>query len=82
MAYPIERKLVVAVSSNALFNLEKEFVKEFSSARTFCFLHEVEQLREQGLIKGGNMDNAIVIVDRNIDDPKLRVLAHKLGIDH
>ncbi|HLE33834.1 MAG TPA: bifunctional UDP-3-O-[3-hydroxymyristoyl] N-acetylglucosamine deacetylase/3-hydroxyacyl-ACP dehydratase [Bacteroidota bacterium] len=65
-----------------MFNLEKEFVSEFSSARTFCFLHEVEQLREQGLIKGGNMDNAIVIVDRNIDDPKLKALAHKLGIDH
>lgn len=65
-----------------MFNLEKEFVSEFSSARTFCFLHEVEMLREQGLIKGGNMDNAIVIVDRNIDESKLKSLAHKLGIDH
>ncbi len=65
-----------------MFNLEKEFVSEFSSARTFCFLHEVEMLREQGLIKGGNMDNAIVIVDRNIDEAKLKPLAHKLGIDH
>jgi len=65
-----------------MFNLEKEFVSEFSSARTFCFLHEVEMLREQGLIKGGNMDNAIVIVDRDIDLSKLKGLAHKLGIDH
>src|SRR3990170_1623151 len=65
-----------------MFNLEKEFVSEFSSARTFCFLHEVEMLREQGLIKGGNMDNAIVIIDRNIDESKLKALAHKLGIDH
>ena len=65
-----------------MFNLEKEFVTEFSSARTFCFLHEVEMLREQGLIKGGTMDNAIVIVDRNIDPSKLKPLAHKLGIDH
>jgi len=65
-----------------MFNLEKEFVSEFSSARTFCFLHEVEMLREQGLIKGGNMDNAIVIIDRNIDESKLKPLAHKLGIDH
>jgi len=39
-------------------------------------------LREQGLIKGGNMDNAIVIVDRDIDLSKLKGLAHKLGIDH
>jgi UDP-3-O-[3-hydroxymyristoyl] N-acetylglucosamine deacetylase/3-hydroxyacyl-[acyl-carrier-protein] dehydratase len=65
-----------------MFNLEKEFVTEFASARTFCFLHEVEMLREQGLIKGGNMDNAIVIVDRDINQPKLKALAHKLGIDH
>jgi len=33
-----------------LFNLEKEFVTEFAPARTFCFLHEVEILRDQGLI--------------------------------
>ncbi|MBI4419053.1 MAG: bifunctional UDP-3-O-[3-hydroxymyristoyl] N-acetylglucosamine deacetylase/3-hydroxyacyl-ACP dehydratase [Ignavibacteriales bacterium] len=65
-----------------LFNLEKEFVTEFSSARTFCFLHEVEELREQGLIKGGNLDNAIVIVDREVSEPEMKRLAHKLGIDH
>lgn len=65
-----------------LFNLEKEFVPEFSSARTFCFLHEVEQLREAGLIKGGNLDNAIVIVDREVSDAEMKRLAHKLGIDH
>jgi len=65
-----------------LFNLEKEFVPEFSSARTFCFLHEVEQLREAGLIKGGNLDNAIVIVDREVSEPDMKRLAHKLGIDH
>jgi len=65
-----------------LFNLEKEFITEFSSARTFCFLHEVEMLRDKGLIKGGNLDNAIVIVDRELSDDELRKLAHKLGIDH
>jgi UDP-3-O-[3-hydroxymyristoyl] N-acetylglucosamine deacetylase / 3-hydroxyacyl-[acyl-carrier-protein] dehydratase len=65
-----------------LFNLEKEFVTEFSSARTFCFLHEVEMLRDQGLIKGGNLDNAICIVDRDLSDDDLRKLMHKLGLDH
>jgi len=63
-----------------LFDLEKEFVEEFAPARTFCFLHEVEVLREQGLIRGGNLDNAIVIVDREISDSDLRRLAQKLGI--
>jgi UDP-3-O-[3-hydroxymyristoyl] N-acetylglucosamine deacetylase/3-hydroxyacyl-[acyl-carrier-protein] dehydratase len=65
-----------------LFNLEKEFVSEFSSARTFCFLHEVEILYDQGLIKGGNLDNAVCIVDRDLSDDDLRKLMHKLGLDH
>ncbi len=46
-----------------LVNLEKEFVEEFAPARTFCFLSEVEMLRSQGLIKGGGLDNAVVIYD-------------------
>jgi UDP-3-O-[3-hydroxymyristoyl] N-acetylglucosamine deacetylase/3-hydroxyacyl-[acyl-carrier-protein] dehydratase len=65
-----------------LFNLEKEFVSEFASSRTFCFLHEVELLRDQGLIKGGNLDNAIVIVDRELPDDEVRKIAKKLGIGH
>jgi UDP-3-O-[3-hydroxymyristoyl] N-acetylglucosamine deacetylase/3-hydroxyacyl-[acyl-carrier-protein] dehydratase len=65
-----------------LFNLEKEFVTEYSSARTFCFLHEVELLHDQGLIKGGNLDNAIVINDRELSPAELKKLTHKLGIDH
>ncbi|HAL55831.1 MAG TPA: UDP-3-O-[3-hydroxymyristoyl] N-acetylglucosamine deacetylase [Bacteroidetes bacterium] len=63
-----------------LFNLEKEFVTEFAPARTFCFLHEVEILRDQGLIRGGNLDNAIVIVDRELSDEELGRLTTKLGI--
>jgi UDP-3-O-[3-hydroxymyristoyl] N-acetylglucosamine deacetylase/3-hydroxyacyl-[acyl-carrier-protein] dehydratase len=46
-----------------LQDLEKEFVEEFSPARTFCFLSEVEELKSQGLIKGGSLDNAVVIYD-------------------
>ena len=64
-----------------LFNLEKEFVNEFAPARTFCFLHEVEELHSQGLIRGGNLDNAIVIVDREIDQHGLAELAKKTGIN-
>ena len=63
-----------------LFNLEKEFVEEFAPCRTFCFLHEVEMLHTQGLIKGGNLDNAIVIVDRELADDELRRISTKLGI--
>jgi UDP-3-O-[3-hydroxymyristoyl] N-acetylglucosamine deacetylase / 3-hydroxyacyl-[acyl-carrier-protein] dehydratase len=63
-----------------LFSLEKEFVTEFAKARTFCFLHEVELLRDQGLIKGGNLDNAIVIVDRELDEKSIKSLSERLGI--
>ncbi|MEA2031436.1 MAG: bifunctional UDP-3-O-[3-hydroxymyristoyl] N-acetylglucosamine deacetylase/3-hydroxyacyl-ACP dehydratase [candidate division Zixibacteria bacterium] len=49
-----------------LVDLEKEFVDEFAGARTFCFLSEVETLKEAGLIKGGGLDNAIVIYDSDL----------------
>jgi UDP-3-O-[3-hydroxymyristoyl] N-acetylglucosamine deacetylase/3-hydroxyacyl-[acyl-carrier-protein] dehydratase len=64
-----------------LFNLEKEFITEFAPCRTFCFLHEVEELYSQGLIKGGNLDNAIVIIDRPIAPDELHRLATKLGVN-
>jgi UDP-3-O-[3-hydroxymyristoyl] N-acetylglucosamine deacetylase/3-hydroxyacyl-[acyl-carrier-protein] dehydratase len=64
-----------------LFSLEEEFVKDFAAARTFCFLKEVEQLHEQGLIKGGNLDNAIVIVDDEMSEDELKRLAKKLDIN-
>lgn len=65
---------------SGLFNLEKEFVTDFAPCRTFCFLHEVEMLHSQGLIKGGNLDNAIVIVDRDLGDEEIKRIAAKLGI--
>jgi UDP-3-O-[3-hydroxymyristoyl] N-acetylglucosamine deacetylase/3-hydroxyacyl-[acyl-carrier-protein] dehydratase len=48
------------------------FAKEIAPARTFCFLHEVEELRQQGLIKGGNLNNAVVIGDDTILNDTLR----------
>ncbi len=49
-----------------LQDLDKEFVDEFAPARTFCFLSEVEQLKGAGLIKGGSLDNAVVIYDSDL----------------
>jgi UDP-3-O-[3-hydroxymyristoyl] N-acetylglucosamine deacetylase / 3-hydroxyacyl-[acyl-carrier-protein] dehydratase len=63
-----------------LFNLE-EFVPEFASSRTFCFLTEVEMLHDAGLIKGGNLDSAVVIVDREIKEDELDAIGAKLGLD-
>jgi UDP-3-O-[3-hydroxymyristoyl] N-acetylglucosamine deacetylase / 3-hydroxyacyl-[acyl-carrier-protein] dehydratase len=48
------------------------FAKEIAPARTFCFLHEVEELRQQGLIKGGNLNNAVVIGEDTILNDTLR----------
>jgi UDP-3-O-[3-hydroxymyristoyl] N-acetylglucosamine deacetylase/3-hydroxyacyl-[acyl-carrier-protein] dehydratase len=63
-----------------LFDLEKEFTTDFAPCRTFCFLHEVEVLHEQGLIRGGNLDNAIVIVDRELNEGEIKRISNKLGI--
>ncbi len=63
-----------------LFDFEKEFATEFAPARTFCFLSEVEDLAKQGLIKGGDIDNAVVIVDHKLDDKQLQELSTKLGL--
>ncbi|MEW6653200.1 MAG: bifunctional UDP-3-O-[3-hydroxymyristoyl] N-acetylglucosamine deacetylase/3-hydroxyacyl-ACP dehydratase [Bacteroidota bacterium] len=65
-----------------LFDLEKEYVSEFAPARTFCFLSEVEMLADQGLIKGGNIDNAVVIVDHEINEDGLERLKEKINLDH
>ena len=51
-----------------------QFAEEYASSRTFCFLHELEQLIEAGLIKGGNLNNAIVVVDREVNDEELERL--------
>lgn len=52
-----------------------EFVDEISPARTFCFLHELEVLLEQNLIKGGDLNNAIVVVDKEVSEDELNRLA-------
>jgi UDP-3-O-[3-hydroxymyristoyl] N-acetylglucosamine deacetylase/3-hydroxyacyl-[acyl-carrier-protein] dehydratase len=64
-----------------LFSLEKEFITEFAPSRTFCFLHEVESLLDQGLIKGGDIDSAIVIVDRELSAKEINDIKGKLGIE-
>lgn len=50
-------------TQNASLDSINKFKDEISSARTFSFLHELEALLEHGLIKGGDLNNAIVYVD-------------------
>lgn len=58
-------------SQHATLNDIKDFPTEIAACRTFCFLHELEMLYKQNLIQGGNVKNAIVIVDRMIDSSEL-----------
>ena len=64
----------------SMYSMKDEFVTEFAAARTFCFLGEVEELHDKGLIQGGNIDNAIVIVDRELSEKELTGLAKRFGI--
>ena len=65
----------------AIYNMEEDFAVEVAPARTFCFLSEIEMLKEQGLIKGGGLDNALVIVDKKIDQIEINRLRNLFGIE-
>ena len=53
-------------TQNASLNKLSDFKSEIADARTFSFLHEIETLLEHGLIKGGDLNNAIVYVDKEL----------------
>ena len=55
------------------------FTTEIAPCRTFCFLHELEMLLEHNLIKGGDINNAIVVVDKPINDEAMSRLAKAFG---
>jgi UDP-3-O-[3-hydroxymyristoyl] N-acetylglucosamine deacetylase/3-hydroxyacyl-[acyl-carrier-protein] dehydratase len=54
------------------------YKKEIAPCRTFVFLHELNHLIDEGLIKGGDLDNAIVIVDQMLSEKEVETLAQKL----
>ena len=64
----------------SMYSLEDEFVSDYAPARTFGFLSEVEALREEGLIQGGSLDNAVVIVDKEVDEKELAYFKNLFGI--
>ena len=59
----------------AHLNSITEFNSEISSSRTFCFFNELETLIEKDLIKGGDLKNAIVIAEKNINKNKLQKIS-------
>ncbi len=50
----------------ATFGMTDDYASEIAPCRTFCFAHELEPLMKMGLIKGGDLDNAIVVVEREL----------------
>ena len=66
-------------SQHYTLNELSKFKNEVANSRTFCFLHEVEKLFKKNLIKGGDLNNAIVIVDKVISENKLNKLSKLLG---
>ncbi|WP_350292467.1 bifunctional UDP-3-O-[3-hydroxymyristoyl] N-acetylglucosamine deacetylase/3-hydroxyacyl-ACP dehydratase [uncultured Croceitalea sp.] len=61
-------------TQNATLEKMTDFKSEIANARTFSFLHELEMLLEHGLIKGGDLNNAIVYVDKEISEPTMKRL--------
>lgn len=61
-------------TQNATLETISDFTNEIASARTFCFLHELETLLEHGLIKGGDINNAIVYVDKQVSEATMKKL--------
>ena len=66
-------------TQHATLNRIEDFRSGFASCRTFCFLHELEALIDNNLIKGGDLGNAIVVVDRVVEQEELDRLAKLMG---
>ena len=72
------------VLSNQFASLEsiENFGKEVASSRTFVFVREIEPLVKANLIKGGDLENAVVIYDREMEQSQLDALADLMNVPH
>ena len=68
-------------TQNATLNNMSDFKKDISDSRTFSFLHELESLLEHGLIKGGDLNNAIVYVDKELSASTMEKLKSAFNKD-
>lgn len=79
----IDYKSPVLGTQHASIQKLDEFKDQIASSRTFCFLHELQMLLDNNLIKGGDLSNAIVVVDRLVTEEELEKLSgvfHKKNI--
>ena len=68
-------------TQNATLQHLSDFKKDISDSRTFSFLHELEMLLESGLIKGGDLNNAIVYVDKPLSEETMERLKKAFNKD-
>ena len=71
------------ILSNQFASLDnlKKFETEIASSRTFVFVREIEQLLAHNLVKGGDLDNALVIYDKEMEQSRLNDLCNLMGIE-
>ena len=62
-------------------NVEKEFENAIAPARTFGLLSEIVQLKQSGLIKGGSLENAVIIVDKKVDKSEQKIFSKLFGLN-
>jgi len=68
------------VQYSSVQNMYTNYETQIAPARTFCLLSEIAGLEKQGLIKGGNLGNAVIIVDKEIDDEEVSFFKKRFGI--
>lgn len=69
-------------ASEAILDDIRHFNETIAASRTFVFVHEIEPLLKLGMIKGGDLDNAIVIYDRMLAQESLDRLSDLIGVEH
>lgn len=69
-------------SQFATLDKVEDFAKEIAPARTFVFVRDIEPLLKANLIKGGDLDNAIVMYEKQISQEQLNQLADMLHVEH
>ena len=72
----------VLANQFATLNSISDFGSEIASARTFVFVREIEPLLNANLIKGGDLDNAIVVYENELTQERFDALADTMGIEH
>lgn len=78
----VEYNSPVLPNQFAVLDSLSEFGTEVAGARTFVFVREIEPLLEHGLIRGGDLDNAVVIYDSKLPQEKINDICDKVGVEH